>query len=118
MDAPQVFNRPFSWDFVLQIVENRLGMWVGRPTYERAVALIVGFDMAQAETIHDRMQARIRERHGTGPLGWEWVLMAAALGRDVHAPGDLGPLTAEEDDVAVRVLVAELREVLAIAGEG
>jgi hypothetical protein len=49
-------------------------MWVGRPTYERAVALVIGFDMAQPESVDGPLQSRIAARHDTGPLGWPWVL--------------------------------------------
>jgi hypothetical protein len=88
MDGPpQVYNRPFTWAVVLSMVENRLGMWVGRSTYERAVALITGFDMAQTESIHGRMQAIMSKRHGTGSISWPHVLMAEATGGDVHNPG-------------------------------
>lgn len=87
-------------------------MWVGRPTYERAVALVTGFDMAQAVSIHGPMQERILERHSTGPTGWPWVLLAEAIDGDVHNSGDLGGLTAEEDARAITLLVAELRAVL------
>jgi hypothetical protein len=58
---------------------------VGRPTYERAVALVIGFDMAQPDSINEPMQARITARHKTGPLGWESVLKEEALGGD-HLP--------------------------------
>jgi hypothetical protein len=113
-DRPQVYNRPFTWDFVLWTVETCLGMWVGRPTYERAVALITGFDMAQTESIHGRMQEVMSKRHGTGPIGWPHVLMAEAIGRDIHNPGDLGPLTPEDDARAIAQLVVELRSLINI----
>ena len=114
---PQVYNRPFTWAFVLSMVENRLGMWVGSPTYERAVALITGFDMAQTGSIHGRMQAIMSKRHGTGPIGWPHVLMAEATGGDVHNPGDLGPLTPEQDARAIAQLVVELRSLMGIETE-
>ncbi|SRR6266545_1148181 len=110
---PQASNPPFTWAFVLSIVENRLGMWVGRPTYERAVALITGFDMAQTESIHGRMQALMSKRHGTGPIGWPHVLMAEAIGGDVHDPGDLGPLT-QNKMPTIAQLVVELRSLMGI----
>ena len=112
MAEPQVFNPPFSWDFVLSVLESRLGMWVGRPTYERAVSLVIGFDMAQPQSVNGPLQARVSARHGTGPVGWPWVLQAEATGADVHNPGDLGGLTPGQDASAIALLVAELREVL------
>ena len=112
MTEPLIHNRPFTWDFVLSVLEHRLGMWVGRPTYERAVALVIGFDMAQPESVNEPLQSQIASRHGTGPLGWAWVLRAEAIGGDVHNPGDLGDLTPEQDAKAIALLVSELRAVL------
>jgi hypothetical protein len=112
--GPEVYNRPFTWSSVLSVVEDRLGMWVSRPTYERAIALVTGFDMAQAESIHDKMQQLVIERHNSGSLGWPFVLMAQATGGDIHVPRDLGPLTPEEDALAIAQLVADLRLVLGI----
>lgn len=115
MTAPEVHNHPFDWAFVISVLESRLGMWVGRPTYERAVALVIGFDMAQPERVNGLMQSRVAARHNTGPLGWPWVLKAEATGGDVHAPGDLGDLTPEQDTAAIALLASELRSVLHLA---
>ena len=104
-EQPAAYNHPFQWDFVLQAVEHRLGMWVGRPTYERAVALVTGFDMAQPTSIQQRMWSRIC----TGSVDWPWVLLELAINRPVD---DLGPLAAEEDAAAISLLVTELRAVL------
>ena len=72
---PGVHNPPFEWPFVLFMVEKRLGVWVGRPTYERAVALVTGFDMARPESVNGPMQARhrsrrVRHRRGVSVIGW------------------------------------------------
>jgi len=110
---PEVFNRPFPWDFVLAVLDNRLGMWVGRPTYERAVALVIGFDMAQPDSIDGAMHQRVSERFGsTASIGWPWALMREALGDSPGSGRDLNELTSEEDAVAIAHLVRELRAVL------
>ncbi|MEV8375858.1 hypothetical protein AB0P21_24185 [Kribbella sp. NPDC056861] len=111
-DAPKVHNRPLTWPFIVSVVQNRLGMWVGRPTYERAIALVIGFDMAQAESIDQRMQSRVSERCNAGSLGWPWALLAEAIGHDARTPRDLGPLSPEQDALAIDLLVRELRAVL------
>ena len=105
-------NRPFDWAFVLAVVEHRLGMWVGPPTYERAVALVTGFDMAQADSVHPWLQERLSSRHNSGSVHWDRVLLAESLDTDVNDPKVRGPLTPEEDAVAIGLLVAELRAVL------
>jgi hypothetical protein len=112
--APEVHNPPFRWPFVLSIVEGRLGMWVGRPTYERAIALVIGFDMAQPESISGPMQQRVARRLGTGSRGWPWALMAEAIGEDVNNTLDLNELSPEQDALAIAHLVRELRSVLQI----
>jgi hypothetical protein len=111
-DAPEVHTRPLTWAFVVSVVQSRLGMWVGRPTYERAIALVIGFDMAQAESIDQRLQARVSERCNTGSIGWPRALLAEALGEDLRTSRDLGPLSPEEDARAIDLLVKELRAVL------
>jgi hypothetical protein len=112
---PEVHNPPFQWPFVLSVVEKRLGMWVGRPTYERAVAMVIGFDMAQPESINGAMQMRVAERLGTGAVAWPWALMRDAIGEDPKGSRDLNELSPDEDELAIARLVRELREVLQIA---
>lgn len=111
---PEVSNRPFTWDFVLAVIDNRLGMWVGRSTYERAVALVIGFDMAQPDSIDGPMQKRVSERLGSGSTGWPWALMREALGDSPGSGRDLNELSAEQNAIAIAHLVRELRAVLAI----
>jgi hypothetical protein len=114
---PVIYNRPFGWEFVIDAVEHRLGMWVGRPTYEHAVALVTGFDMAQVDSVHPLLQQRVSMRHGTGPITWATVLRAEALDVDVASAGDLGPLTPDQDGRAIKLLVGELRAVLGIGAD-
>ncbi len=108
---------PYDWAFVLEMVEKRLGMWVGRDTYERAVALVTGFDMSQPMSVHGPMQARLQERMNAGPIFWTRALLAEALGRDLNDLRDLGPLSVEDDKRAINLLVSELRVVVAEMSE-
>ncbi|MFC6157990.1 hypothetical protein [Kribbella jiaozuonensis] len=111
-DAPQVHTRPLTWPFVIEVLQTRLGMWVGRPTYERAIALVIGFDMAQAESINQRLQSRVSERRKTGSISWPSALLEEAIGDEPRMSRDLGPLSPEQDARAIDLLVRELRAVL------
>lgn len=113
----EVFTNPSPWGFVLSVIEERLGMWVGRPTYERAVALVIGFDMAQPESVHGAMQKRVSERLGRGSRGWPWALMDEAIGEVPSRDRDLSELTPEEDSRAIAHLVSELRALLGAGGQ-
>lgn len=90
-------------------------MWVGRPTYERAIALVIGFDMAQPESIDQRMQSRVSERRNTGSIGWPGALLDEAIGHDLRTSG-VRPLSPEQDARAIDLLVRELRAVLGEEG--
>ena len=102
-----------GWAEFIEILERRLGMFAGRATYERAVAMVIGFDLAQDHPIHTVIEERVMARNGSGPMGWPWVLLAEALGRDLSARLDLGPLEADEDRAAIGLLSRELRACLA-----
>jgi hypothetical protein len=84
-------------------------MYVGRATYERAIGLVTGFDLAQPDSVWQSLQKRVQARCHTGPSGWPWVLLAEALSVDAHNPPDLGPLTPEENRTAIAHLCSELR---------
>ncbi len=105
-----------TWAGLVDAIEHRLGMYTGRPTYERAVYLVVGFDLAQPTSRLTELQARIAGRHSIGSLSWESVLLAEAIGADVQTPPPLGPLSTEDDARAVTALVRELRALDAASG--
>ncbi|MFG1626416.1 hypothetical protein [Kribbella sp. NPDC049227] len=111
-DAPKAYTRPLTWPFVIEVLQTRLGMWVGRPTYERAIALVIGFDMAQPESINQRMQSRVSQRRNTGSISWPSALLEEAIGDEPRTSRDLGPLTPEQDARAIDLLARELRAVL------
>lgn len=110
-------NEAVDWPEFVELLEHRLGLYVGRPTYERAVCLLTGFDLAQPGSIHAELQDRLARRGYTGPISWPSVLLAEALSADVHAPPALGPLTPEEDRAAIAFLCAELRAHLGLTDE-
>lgn len=113
MAEPQVHNRPFTWEFVVSILENRLAMWVGSATYERAVGLVMGFDMAQPESIGPRMHHRASLRSDIAQVvGWQGVLMAEASEGDDHKPRTPLDMTPEQNAKAITLLAGELRAAL------
>lgn len=106
-----------EWPEVVNLVEHRLGLYVGRPTYERAVSLITGFDLAQPGSVHSALQERLASRGRAGPVFWPHVLLAEALSLDTHTAHDLGALTPEEDQAAIAHLCTELRAWLGAPNE-
>lgn len=68
-----------------------------------------GFNLAQAESIHPRLQARMVARHDSGSLWWARVLLLEALGDEGENVRGLGPLTPEQDQRAIELLAAEIR---------
>jgi hypothetical protein len=101
-----------DWLELTQIIEHHLGMYVGRATYERAIALLRGFDLAQGTSLWPELQKRVEARHQTGSRGWPQVLLAEALGADVRDAPDLGPLSREQNKAAIACLCRELRSCL------
>ncbi len=98
-----------TWPDLVDAIEHRLARYTGRPTYERAVFLVVGFDLAQPTSRLAELQTRIAGRHATGALGWEGVLLAEAIGADPQSPPPLGPLSGGDDARAIAALIRELR---------
>jgi hypothetical protein len=98
-----------TWPDLVDAIEHRLARYTGRPTYERAVFLVVGFDLAQPTSRLAELQTRIAGRHATGTLGWEGVLLAEAIGADPQSPPPLGPLSGGDDARAIAALIRELR---------
>jgi hypothetical protein len=96
-----------TWTELLDAIEHRLGMYTGRPTYERAVFLVQGFDLAEGHGRLALLQQRVRERHGSGPIAWSRVLLREVIPDEPAV--DLGPLTPEQDEAAIAVLVRHLR---------
>lgn len=103
-----------DWDYVVDRVLPRLGMWTGKPTFERAVCFVQGFDLALGSEMNTRLQAWAEARYGKSNIGWPWLLIRLTLGtpRDVLEGRDLGGLTDEEDADACALLQQALQELV------
>lgn len=56
-----------------------IGMWTGRVSFDRAVALIYGFDAAQPQSVLPLMNGRCEDRLGRRtPLSWEAYVKASS----------------------------------------
>lgn len=64
-----------DWDEVLWHAERRLGMYVGRPRYDRAYSMLTGFDLAHGGGDLARFQVWMAERHGGTAVGWPWLIL-------------------------------------------
>jgi hypothetical protein len=102
-----------TWAELLDAIEHRLGMYTGRPTYERAVFLVQGFDLAEGGERLALLQERVRTRYNSGSSGWPWVLVREVVGDE---SSELGPLMPGQDAAAIAVLVRVLRELDLVEG--
>ena len=100
-----------TWAELLDEIEYRLGMYTGRPTYERAVFLVQGFDLAEGRGRLALLQERVGERYNSGSIAWPWVLVREVVGDETS---ELGPLTPGQDAAAIAVLVRTLRELASV----
>lgn len=111
------FKPPESpdWNYVVDNVLPRLGMWTGRATFERAVCFIEGFDLATGSGMTPKLTAWTRARYGDTNIGWPWVLIRLTLDtpRTDLDGRDLGSLSPHEDKAALDLLAEALREVVA-----
>ena len=62
-----------DWGEVLWHTERRLGMYVGRPRYDRAYSMLTGFDLARGGNDLAGFQVWMTERHGGTAVGWPMV---------------------------------------------
>ncbi len=62
-----------DWDELLWHTEHRLGLYVGRLRYDRAYALLIGFDLARGQGDLARFQTWMAARHGDTPVAWPWL---------------------------------------------
>src|SRR4051794_29648326 len=74
---------PVDWDEFLSILECRLGMYVGRPRYERAFSALTGFDLARGQGELAAFQDWISARHPGSSLAFWSLVLADAFGGDV-----------------------------------
>lgn len=65
-----------SWEEFLWHMDHRLGMYVGRPTYERAFSALTGFDLARGRGELAAFQKWMSARHhGSSLAFWSLVLV-------------------------------------------
>ncbi|MFF5225797.1 hypothetical protein [Dactylosporangium sp. NPDC000521] len=98
-----------DWPELLMHVEHRLGMYVGLPTYDRACALITGFELARGRGELTAFQRWMAGRHHGSNLTFSALILVEALGGE---PGMTQPVTDEEHQAAVRHLCLRLHEFL------
>ncbi|MEV0876880.1 hypothetical protein AB0I85_03480 [Micromonospora echinofusca] len=65
-----------SWEEFLWHVDQRLGMYVGRPRYERAFSALTGFDLARGRGELAAFQEWMSARHRGSSLAF-WALVLA-----------------------------------------
>ena len=98
-----------DWAELIDAVEHRLGMFTGLPTYERAVNLVLGFDLGAGTDVNQRLQKRARETRDAGPIVWSTALLWEIT--DDPRP-DERELTPAQNEAAIKLLCDELRAVV------
>lgn len=97
------------------MVERRLGMYVGRPRYDRAFSVVTGFDLARGRGELAEFQRWMSERHQGSPLTfWALILVEAFGGQATEE--HLG--TDEDHQLAIGHLCRRLREFLDLDAAG
>ena len=72
-----------TWAELVDEVEHHLGMFTGRALYDRACALITGFDMAEASGVLDGFRNWMVERHPSKPsYTWSALVLDEVFGAD------------------------------------
>lgn len=100
-----------DWCELLSMVEHRLGMYVGRPRYDRAFSVITGFDLARGQGELSEFQRWMLERHPGSPLVFWALVLVEAFGD--HA--DESRLATDGDhQLAIEALCLRLREFLGL----
>ncbi|MEU8263310.1 hypothetical protein AB0C02_22110 [Micromonospora sp. NPDC048999] len=69
-----------TWEEFLWHMERRLGMYVGRPRYERAFSALTGFDLARGQGELAAFQAWMSSRHHGSPLAFSSLVLAETFG--------------------------------------
>jgi hypothetical protein len=103
-----------DWGEVLSHVEHRLGMYVGRPRYDRAYSMLVGFDLALGRGDLASFQIWMAERHGGTAVGWPWLILNDTFGDEA---GEEFLRTDEDHQVAITKLCLRLREFLDLSAD-
>lgn len=70
-----------SWEEFLWHMDHRLGMYVGRPRYDRAWSMLTGFALARGDGELTAFQEWISARHpGSSSLVFSSLVLAEAFG--------------------------------------
>ncbi|WP_307871141.1 hypothetical protein [Micromonospora sp. C51] len=107
-------DEALSWAEVLSMIEHRLGMYVGRPRYDRAFAVVTGFDLARGCGELAGFQQWMSERHLHSPLTF-WALVLAETFGDQADESRL--VTDEDHQLAIGSLCQRLREFLNLSDD-
>lgn len=104
-----------GWDFVVDEVLPRVGMWTGGGTYAQAYCFVIGFEAARGGRISPLLQNWVDDRYGKTNIGWPWVLVRLALGiprEELVGPG-VANLSPDDDRAAREMLAQALRDLSA-----
>lgn len=97
-----------DWDYLLDVMLARPGMYVGLPSFERVAAFVEGFGTAVDDGTLDRFRLWLTQRTGQprSPLGWA----ALVLRESSSAPGAGSAESEEARSIArLRALLSEFR---------
>ncbi|GEM_PF-2425464 len=97
-----------DWDYLLDVVLARPGMYVGLPSFERVAAFVEGFGTAVDDGTLNRFRLWLAQRSGQpqSPLGWAEL----ALRESSSASGAGSEENVEARTVArLRALLSEFR---------
>ncbi|MGC5310519.1 hypothetical protein [Micromonospora zamorensis] len=71
-----------SWEEFLWHMDQRLGMYVGRPRYERAFSALTGFALARGRGELAAFQEWMSARHHGSPLTFSALVLVETFGED------------------------------------
>ncbi|MCT2276750.1 hypothetical protein ACIODS_29195 [Micromonospora chalcea] len=71
-----------GWEEFLWNVDHRLGMYVGRPRYDRAFSAVTGFDLARDRGELAAFQVWMSERHRGSSLAFWALVLSETFGDD------------------------------------
>ncbi|MEO3775233.1 hypothetical protein [Micromonospora sp. B9E7] len=69
-----------SWDEFLWHMDHRLGMYVGRPRYDRACSMLTGFALARGQGELAAFQEWMTARHRGSSLAFSSLVLAETFG--------------------------------------
>ncbi|TDC66261.1 hypothetical protein E1258_03300 [Micromonospora sp. KC207] len=98
-----------GWEEFLWHVEKRLGLYVGRPRYERAFSMLTGFDLGRGQGELAAFQQWMSARHHGSSLAFWSLVLSETFGDGSNEDG----LVSDDDHKrAISNLCRLLREFL------